>query len=47
MWKDAHKIYNNMRRLMYYWQILQKEESELVPRFMSAQQLFTSKNEKI
>jgi hypothetical protein len=36
-----------MRRLMFYWHILHKDESELLYRFMSAQQLSTSPNDWI
>ena len=33
------------RRIMYYWHILQREDDELIHRFMSAQQIWTDKND--
>ena len=36
-----------MRRLMFYWHILHKDEDELLYRFLSAQQLSTSQNDWI
>ena len=35
------------RRLMYYWNILQKDESELVKKFFNTQKLLISKNDWI
>ena len=33
------------RRIMYFWHILQTEDDELIQRFMSAQQIWTGKND--
>ena len=36
-----------MRRLMYYWHVLHKDEDELLHRFMSAQQILTGRTDWI
>ena len=36
-----------MRRLMYYWHVLHKDEDELLHRFMSAQQIWTGRTDWI
>ena len=36
-----------MRRILYLWNILQRNEDELVNRFLSAQQIWTSKKDWI
>ena len=36
-----------IRRLMYFWHVLHKNENELVNRFLSAQQIWTGRNDWI